>query len=364
MLAVIVRYFRLQIQKTTMRPILIITAIIAVLILGKIFFWNDDASVGASDGQPGVGKPTNVLVEVVQLDESDKAIYSSGTLVPNEEVEIRSEIAGRLVKLNIREGTVVPKGNIIAKIKDDEIRAQLKKLAMEEELAQQIEARQKKLLEINAISKEEYEISANKVGTLSADKELLNVQQEKTELKAPFSGKIGLKNISEGAYISPTTVIATLVQINPIKIDFTIPERYLNEVKLGQEVFFEVDGAEEKFSSRIVAIDPKVDPNLRTLKVRAQANNSGGRLYPGMFVKINLKLNSTPAIMIPSETIIPILGGKKVYVKSNGKVKELRIETGLRNEKYVQVISGLSVGDSLIISSLMNLKDGQPVISK
>jgi membrane fusion protein, multidrug efflux system len=349
-----------------MRPILLIAALVVILILAKVFFWNNDSKM--ADGSPGgdkagAQKPMAVLTEIVKLDESDKSIYSSGTLIPNEEVEIRSEIAGRLIKLNIREGYNVPKGNVIAKLKDDDIRAQLKKLAMEDKLAQQIEARQKKLLEINAISREEYEISANKVGTLSADKELLNVQLEKTELKAPFSGKIGLKNISEGAYISPTTVIATLVQINPIKIDFTIPERYLNEVKLGQEVFFEVDGAEEKFSSRIVAIDPKVDPNLRTLKVRAQASNNSGRLYPGMFVKINLKLNSNPAIMIPSETIIPVLGGKKVYVKKNGQVEEVVIETGLRNEKYVQVISGLAVGDSLITTSLMNLKSGQPVMS-
>lgn len=350
-----------------MRPILIIAAIIAVLILGKIFFWNNDVNPGggtSTSNTAGDVKALFVLTEIVKQDESDKSIYSSGTLVPNEEVEIRSEIAGRLIKLNIREGGIVPKGSLIAKLKDDDIRAQLKKLSMEDKLAQQIEARQKKLLEINAISKEEYEISANKVGTLSADKELLNVQLAKTELKAPFSGRIGLKNISEGAYISPTTVIATLVQINPIKIDFTIPERYLNEVKLGQEVFFEVDGAEEKFSSRIVAIDPKIDPNLRTLKIRAQAANASGRLYPGMFVKISLLLNSKPAIMIPSETIIPILGGKKVYIKNNGVVVERMIETGLRNEKYVQVLNGLNVGDSLITSSLMNLKSGQPVISK
>ncbi len=349
-----------------MRPLLIISAIIAVLILGKFFLWNDEpqsAGGSSNEKQSGNGKALSVLTEVVKLDESAKAIYASGTLVPNEEVEIRSEVAGRLVRLNIREGLSIPKGTIIAKIKADDIAAQLKKLAMEEQLAKQLEARQKKLLEINAISKEEYEIAANKVGTLSADKELLQVALERTELKAPFSGKIGLKNISEGAYISPTTVIATLVQINPIKLDFTVPERYLNEVKLGQEVLFEVDGSANTFNARIVALDPQIDPNLRTLKVRAQANNSNGRLYPGMFVKVNLKLNSTPAIMIPSETIIPILGGKKVYVKQGGRVKEVLIETGLRNEKFVQVLTGLNVGDSLITTSLMNLKNDQPVIS-
>lgn len=350
-----------------MRPLLIISAIIAVLILGKFFLWNDEPQATGSNAggtQSGNSKALSVLTEVVKLDESSKAIYASGTLVPNEEVEIRSEVAGRLVSLNIREGLLIPKGSIIAKIKADDIAAQLKKLAMEEQLAKQIEARQKKLLEINAISKEEYEIAANKVGTLSADKELLQVALERTTLKAPFSGKIGLKNISEGAYISPTTVIATLVQINPIKLDFTVPERYLNDVKLGQELLFEVDGSAGTFNARIVALDPKIDPNLRTLKVRAQANNSSGKLYPGMFVKVNLKLNSTPAIMIPSETIIPILGGKKVYVKQGGRVKEMLIETGLRNEKFVQVLSGLNVGDSLITTSLMNLKNDQPVISK
>ena len=127
------------------------------------------------------------------------------------------------MKLNLREGTFVKKGELIAKIKDDDILAQVKKVSIEEALANQIEARQKKLLEIEAISKEEYEISLNKVSTLKADKELLAVQLAKTEIRAPFSGRIGLKYISEGAYVTPNTLIASLVQTNPLKIDFSIP---------------------------------------------------------------------------------------------------------------------------------------------
>ncbi len=354
-----------------MRPIIIIASIIVILILGKFFIWdkkdsNNNTAPGAekSAGNAKAGRPLSVLTEIVKMDESDNYVFSSGTLAPNEEVEIRSELSGRLIKLTIKEGMYVQKGQLIAKIKDDDIRAQLKKISIEEQLAAQIEARQKKLLEINAISKEEYEISANKVSTLNADKELLQVQLAKTELRAPFSGKIGLKNISEGAYISPTTSIVTLVQTNPIKIDFSVPERYLSNVKIGQEVVFEIDGINEKFHSRIIAIDPKIDENLRTLKVRAQTGNPNGKLFPGMFVKINLNLGSNKSIMIPSETIIPVMEGKKVFVKKDGVAKEIMIITGLRNEKYVQVLSGLNVGDTLITSALMNLKNGAHVSAR
>ncbi len=352
-----------------MKPIIIIASIILLLVLGKFFIWDKDASAEATPAGPGGGKggPARalpVLTTVINVDQSESFVYSSGTLAPNEEVVLRSETSGRLIKLNINEGAYVQKGQLIAKIKDDDIRAQLKKVSIEQELAKNTEARQKKLLDINAISKEEYEISANKVSTLNADKELLEVQLARTEVRAPFSGKIGLKNISEGAYISPSTDIATLVQTNPIKIDFTVPERYLDKIRTGQNIEFEIDGKNGKQYARVIAIDPKVDENLRTLKVRAQSPNAGGGLFPGMFVKVNLNLGSKSSIMIPSETIVPVLEGKKVFVKSGGKAVERMITTGLRNEKYVQVLSGLNVGDSLIISSLMTLKNDSPVISK
>ncbi len=265
------------------------------------------------------------------------------------------------MSLNIKEGSRVGIGQMIAKIKDTDLKAQLKKLNFEVELAKQTEARQKKLLDINAISKEEYEITANKINTLAADKELIQANLDKTVLKAPFSGKIGMKNVSEGAYVTPATSLATLVQTNPVKIDFSVPEKYSTQIKVGSVLKFEVEGQPDAYSANVVAIDPKIDPNLRTLRIRASAKNNADRLVPGMFVKVTLDLAASQAIMIPTEAIVPVLKGKKVYVVKNGKATEVLIETGIRTDKDVQVTKGLNAGDSLIVTGIMSLKKDAPV---
>lgn len=359
-----------------MRPLLIAAALILALILGKIFFFNSDSDQksdkpgdkktpsGAPSGKPGDTKPMKVNTMIVGFANSEKTVFSSGTTVANEEVDVKSEISGKIVKLSIPEGSVVPKGFLIAKIKDDDILAQLRKIELEEKLADQIEARQRKLLEINAISREEYEISQNRVYTLKADKDLLKVQLERTEIRAPFSGKVGLKNISLGAYVTPSTVISTIVQLNPIKLDFTVPEKYVSEIKLGRTIKFQTDGSNNEYSARIVALDPKVDEALRTLKVRAISQNGGSNLIPGMFIKVLLSLSNSQSIMIPTETVIPVADGKKVFVKRNGKAEEVSIITGLRDASNLQILSGLNVGDSLITSGLMTLKPGSPVFTK
>ncbi len=366
-----------------MRTFIAIALVIIILILGKVYFFakpenkeggggggsQSAAGKGDSKGEKGKdskggnggGQAIPVSVLITQSEEIENKITASGTITPNEEVELRAEASGRLIDLNIKEGSNVSKGQLIAKIKDSDLRAQLKKLEYEESLAKQIEERQKKLLEINSISKEEYEIAANKINTLTADRDVIKSQLEKTVLRAPFSGKIGFKNVSEGAYVTPATVLATLVQLNPVKIDFTIPERYSSQMRIGRNITFEVDGQDGKFDAKIVAIDPKIDPNLRIMKVRATASNSKGSLMPGMFVRVAADLAKEQSIMIPSETIVPVLNGKKVFVIKEGKATEVMITTGVRTDKKVQVLTGLSEGDTLITSGIMALKKDAPV---
>lgn len=365
-----------------MRTILTIIAVVVILVLGKIFFFKKPEEKGAGGpgggaaagrggekgkggpggaGGPGGGPATAVNIFVTNFATLDNAVTSPGTVFPNEEVQLMSEAAGRIVALNIKEGSRVAAGQVIAKIKDTDLQAQLKKINYQIELAKQTDARQKKLLEINAISREEYEITSNTLNTLDADKEFLETSIEKTVLKAPFAGKISFKNVSQGAYVSPATTLATLVQTNPVKIDFTIPEKYSTQIRLGSSVKFEVEGQSNSYSANIVAIDPKIDPNLRTLKVRALAQNPADRLIPGMFVKVTVDLDISQAIMIPTEAIIPVLKGKKVYVMQDGKVAEKMVETGLRTDKNIQITSGLTSGDSLIVSGIMALKKDAPV---
>lgn len=348
-----------------MRPLLIIVVSILALFLFKTFYLDADSSDSSQPMKTTSSSKANstlaVDIYVAKEVSRSNSIYSTGTTVANEEVEIKSEVAGRLIKLNSREGGFVQKGQLIAKLDDSDIRSLIKKIEYEEQLADQVEARQKKLLEIDAISKEEYDMAVNRVNTLNADKEYQQVQLQKTVVNAPFSGRMGLKNISEGAYITPGVVIGNLVQSNPIKLDFSVPEKYANMIKNGQEVRFSIDGDDHSFIAKVVAIDPKIDNNLRTLMVRAQANNNEGSLLPGMFVQVEIPLGEAKAIMIPTESILPVLKGKKVFVMKNGKAVEVSIKTGLRTDTHIQVEEGLAIGDSVVVSALMSMKQDLPI---
>jgi membrane fusion protein (multidrug efflux system) len=354
-----------------MRTILLIGVVIIVLVVGKLFVFSKtksdkpDVAGGKKEGAGkttggGSGVPVNVFV--VGRESIENQIFASGTVIPNEEVNLMAEISGRLIKLDIQEGAYVQKGQLIAKINDRELRAQLQKIGFNQELAKKIEARQKKLLNVEAINLEEYDVTSNNIRLLDAEKEVIESQLEKTEIRAPFNGRIGLKNISEGAYVAPGTPIVTVVQSNPVKIDFTIPEKYAPSIRIGNVVKFNLDGDPSTYNAKIIALDPKVDENLRTLRLRALAPNPQGRFVPGMFVKILADLEANrSAMMIPTEAIVPVLKGKKVYVVKNGKAQEAMVVTGLRTDKKIQVIEGLQPGDSLITSGIIALKPNAAV---
>ncbi len=354
-----------------MKPLLTILFAVLILILFKVLYLDkkeskEDKQVVLREVPANTGTANAILVDihVARKAETANIIYASGTMVANEEVEIRSEINGRVIELRIDEGSKVAKDQLIARLDDRDLRAQLKRLEFEEELASQTEARQRRLLEIDAISKEEYDMAMNTVKTLSADKELLLVNLDRTRISAPFHGRIGLKNISLGAYITPQELIANLVQTDPIRIDFTIPERYSSKVKLNQSFTFNVDGRDENFEARVVAIDPKIDEELRTLRIRAITSNKNDLFLPGMFVRLTFPLDAEESIMVPTESIVPILKGKKVYVINQGRAEERIVTTGLRTDRNIQILDGVSEGDSIITSALINIVQGSPVAIK
>jgi membrane fusion protein (multidrug efflux system) len=348
-----------------MRTVLIVGFVILILVLGKMFVFSkpDKENGGNKSGAKSAGSsgiPVNVYV--VGKETINNQIFASGTVIPNEEVDLKSEATGRLIKLDIQEGAYVTKGQLIAKINDRELKAQLQKVIYNQELAAKIEERQKKLLNVQAINLEDYDVTANNIRVLDAEKEVLETQLARTEIRAPFSGRIGLKNISEGAYLVPGTSVVTIVQSNPVKIDFTVPEKYSASIKTGSSIGFSLDGDGNDYWAKVIAIEPKVDESLRTLKIRAVTPNPGGRFVPGMFVKVEVNLSANDnAIMIPTEAIVPVLKGKKVYVVKNGKAQETMVVTGLRTDKKIQIIDGLQLGDSLITSGIIALKANAPV---
>lgn len=360
-----------------MRALFLILIVGGALAIGKVFLLPKTSGESKSklirgpeesrkkDAKTG-DKPSakvDVLLAHTQLVEN--FITIPGTVLPNESVELKAEMSGRLNYLIGKEGKSVAKGELIAKINDKELKAQLAKLDLQEQRAKEVEMRQRKLLAVEGVSKEEYAIVVNNTLTVGADKELLRAQLEKTEIRAPFAGKIGLRQVSEGAFLMPGTLVATLVQTNPVKIDFSVPEKYAQHLRVGSRLQLAIDGGASPLSARITAISPLVDPTLRTLTIRAVAGNESGRLIPGMFVRIQLRLSQdNESILVPSQAIIPELKGKKVFVVKDGKAHEQFVKTGLRQDEYVQVTEGLSVGDSVVISGIMALRNGAPVVAK
>ncbi len=344
------------------KNIFIITLILLLggLIAYRITKNNKEGDKGKDKG----GKKEIISVNgmVVKEQTFDNNLSLSGSIEANEQVEIRSEISGIVEAINFQEGSTVSKGQVLLKINDVELRAQLAQAKTKENLASENERRAKLLLQKEAISQEEYDIASADYRSAKAQTQLISAQIGKTSVKAPFSGKIGLRNISPGTYVTPTVLIANLVNVGKLKITFSIPEKYATQIKVNSTLNFTATNATEKYTAKVYAIEPGVDINTRTLQVRALADNSNGKLLPGTFANIDLPLDVIKdAIVVPSQAIVPVQSGKKVYVANNGQAKEVKVETATRTDASILVLSGLKAGDTLITSGVMSLKDEAPI---
>lgn len=286
----------------------------------------------------------------------------SGSIEPNEIINLRSEIPGIVEALNFSEGGNVSNGQVLIKINDAELKAQLAQATTRNSLAAENERRAKLLLEKEAISQEEYDIASADHRTAESQIQLIEAQLIKTAIRAPFSGTIGLRNISKGSYITPTTDIAQLVDVSKVKLEFSIPERYATKVQIGTLVRFTVQGTVEEFTAKIYAMEPLVETATRTLRVRAIADNKDSRLIPGTFANVIFPLETlAKGLLVPAEAVIPIQNGKKIFIKKDGLAKEILVETGARTESDVLIVKGINEGDTVLTSGVMSLRDGSGV---
>jgi membrane fusion protein, multidrug efflux system len=345
--------------------IALVLALIGGLVYAKIKYFPKETgakpAMGGGGGAGGAkgGAMMTVNGYVMKSERLDNKIFATGTVIPAEMVDLKPEAAGKIVQLNIIEGKPVQKGQLLIKLNDADLQATVRKLQAQLQLTQQSEQRLRKLLDIKGVSQDEYDAVTNQINNIKADIEFTEAQIAKTELKAPFSGVIGLKNVSLGSYISPnSTSIANILVLNPIKMDFTIPEKYANQVRTGESVTFSAEGSNEKYTGKVVAMDNQIDAVTRTLKIRVQAPNASGRLRPGAFVKVDFNLKEIDnARMVPTEAIVPVLKGQQVFVVKNGVSKALNVDVGVRTDVKIQITNGLEVGDTVITTGLMGMKD-------
>lgn len=305
--------------------------------------------------------PSTVDVIVVTSQTIPNTLEANGTVVAGEFVEVKPEISGRLTYLNVAEGSKIAKGSVIAKINDADLLAQLNKIKVQLELAEITVSRYKKLLDIQGINQADYDIALNQVNSLHADIGIIKANIAKTIVRAPFTGVVGLRQVSNGAYISPATTLATLQQLGKIRIDFTLPENNANILKRGNVVVVQTGEKEGgKRRATIIAIEPQISTTTRNVLVRARLQE-GVAVNPGSFVKVYIDAGEENGMMIPANAIIPDARAKQVVIVKKGKAKFVDIETGVRQVGSVQVTSGLKEGDSVVVSGVLFARPNAPV---
>lgn len=313
----------------------------------------------------GKGKKSKVLnVRAVKVQEQDlsDALYVSGSLLPDEEVDLTFETSGKITEIYFKEGAFVKKGQLLAKINDASLQAQLKKLEVQLKLYQDRLYRQNALLEKEAVSKEAFQEAETSLATLEAEIELVKANIAYTELRAPFDGVIGLRSVSQGAYASQSTPVAKITKVNPLKVEFNVPERYAGQLKEGSPLMFTMEGDLKEHKAKVYALDSRVDDETRTIKVRAHYDNSNGRVVPGRYVNVTLTTSEyANTLAVPSEAIVSEMGIDKVFLYKNGKATPVQITKGVRTADKVQVLDGLAVGDTVITSGTMQIRTGQQV---
>lgn len=292
----------------------------------------------------------------------DDRIFTSGSILADEEVELSAEASGIVTEIFIDEGSYVEEGELLLKINDSELQAEKQRATFRLALAEQREERQKRLLERGGISQDDYDATLNEVNVIRSELDLINARINQREIRAPFSGRIGLKYVSEGSYISPNSRIATLQALDRVKIDFSVPERYMARVTEGDKINFTVQGIDSTFSGEVYAIEPRINRETRTIQLRARSENEGHILFPGAFTNITLILDSIEdALMVPTISLIPELNSQKLYVVQNDEVSEIRVQTGIRTSKKVQITEGVAVGDTVLTTGLLQVNPGMKV---
>lgn len=286
-------------------------------------------------------------------------ISVSGSLLAFEEVELKNEVAGRVVKINLPEGKFVKQGTLLVKLFDDDLQSSLRKLTTQLAIQQQIYNRQSELMKVNGITQNDYEQTGLQLNSLKADIEIQKAMIRKTEVLAPFDGVIGLRNISVGAIVTPSTLLSTIRTENKIKLDFSVPEKYSSVINTGMKVKFNMSNADKQYDATVIATEKGIDVSSRSLKVRAIVNNIGKELLAGAFANVTLRLSENKnALLIPTGTIIPEEQNKRIIVAQQGKAHFILVKTGIRKASDIEIIDGIQPGDTVITSGLLFLKEG------
>lgn len=344
---------------TSIILILIVIGVVGLLAYNKV---TKDQTRNQKSQSVKSSKASALLVDgyVVVPRSLPNSITTTGSLQSNEYTEIRPEMSGRITHIFFKEGARARKGDLLVKLFDGDLQAQMEQLEIQLALADTTLGRQEKLLAINGISRQTVDVSRNQVAGYKAQIDYYKAEISKTEIRAPFSGQLGLREVSEGAIVSPTTLVTKIYQNNPLKLEFSVPERYSDQTKIGDRVFFTTAAhVQDTFSGTVYAVNPGIDPDSRTLTMRAHVRNEKNQLTPGAFASVRIDLRQiNDALMVPTQSLIPTTKDDQVVIARNGEAEFVPVKTGLRTKEEVQIISGVRPGDTVLTTGILQVQPG------
>ena len=348
-----------------MKRIAYLAAAVA-LLLGTGLLWRHYSQPRPAPAAKPAAAPARALpvkVATVRTETLTDAVTAVGTLLANESVMIRPEIDGRIEAVHFQEGQLVRKGDRLVSLDAAEVNAQLTSAIAAANLNRSRLKRSEELFEKKFISAQALDEARENLNQTNAREAEVRARLAKTEIRAPFEGVTGLRQVSPGAYVKAGQDIARLEGIGTLKLDFRVPEAYLRQIRSGQSVTVTVDAyAGESFSGTIYAIEPSVDEATRTVLLRARLPNPGVRLKPGMFARVSLVLAQREnALVVPEQAIVPRGDGRYVFRVVEGRAVLTKVETGLRRPGEVEVTGGLEAGQIIVADGQLRLQDGVAV---
>lgn len=305
--------------------------------------------------------PVDIIIAQEQLLNHEEAVV--GTMMSNREVSIVSELPQKITKVAFKDGTYVSQGAVLYTLNDGDIRSRLKQVGAELELAQLNKERMGNLLKTETVRQQEYDEAYMRFRSLEAQQDLLHVQLAKTVIRAPFSGKIGISKVYLGAYVTPGAELVMLQDQSNIKINFSVPEKYLPLIQIGDKVRFTSELSDQEHVAIISATEPGLNAQGRSLQVQAITNNDSGHFRAGLSAKVYFSVTSKGAkgILVPTEALAPGEKGYTVFVIKNGVAKPVDVTISNRTETDAVLTSGITKNDSIIVSNMLRLGDGTPV---
>lgn len=340
-----------------------------ILVAAGLWRWRSGADApgaagkGAAAGPGPAGMPIPAVeAMVVATQPFTDEVQLTGQVVADESIDVRTEVSGRVKSISFREGGDVRAGQILVKLVDDDLVARRSKLEQQRQLEVKRAERLKALKSVDGVSLEELETAQAQAAMRTAEIAELDAQIAKTEVRAPFSGRVGLRQISVGAIVSPSTPITTLTSLGTLNVDVAVPERYVGTVGVGSQLRLRLRGADtsERLAT-VTAIEPVLDERTRTQRVRARLS-SGAGVSSGMFADVVLRRATiNDAMLLPSEAVVQDMNGATVYRVRGGRAEACLVKIGARTMTQVQVQSGLTAGDTIVTSGILFVKPGKPV---